>query len=144
MRFESHSPEETFSFGERIGREARPGSVYCLSGELGVGKTVFAKGFSRGLGVTETVSSPSFPILKSYEGRLRIYHFDVYRIGDPSEMEEIGYEDCFYGGEGVSLVEWPERIRELLPEDAVLVRIEKDLQKGLDYRLITVGGREEC
>ena len=93
---------------------------------------MFAQGFAAGLGITEPVSSPTFTIVQQYDGgRLPLYHFDVYRIGDVEEMDEIGYEDCFYG-EGVCLVEWPERIGEILPEEAVRVRIEKDLEKALD------------
>lgn len=136
--FESHSDEDTFRFASKMGREAVPGTVISLTGDLGCGKTVFSKGFASGLGVTEPVSSPTFTILQQYDsGRLVLYHFDVYRIGDPEEMEETGYEDCFYG-DGVTLVEWAERIRELLPEGTIQVRIEKDLEKGMDYRRIAV------
>lgn len=135
---ESCSPEDTYAFGELLGREAAPGQVYCLNGDLGVGKTVFTQGFAAGLGIKGPVNSPTFTILQQYEdGRLPFYHFDVYRIGDVSEMDEIGYEDCFYG-EGVSLVEWSGLIEELLPEDAVRITIEKDLKRGFDYRKITV------
>lgn len=137
---ETVTPRATYEFGERLGRKAQPGQVYCLDGDLGVGKTVFAQGFAAGLGITEPVSSPTFTIVQQYDGgRLPLYHFDVYRIGDVEEMDEIGYEDCFYG-EGVCLVEWPERIGEILPEEAVRVRIEKDLEKALDYRRITIEG----
>ncbi|MCI9164231.1 MAG: tRNA (adenosine(37)-N6)-threonylcarbamoyltransferase complex ATPase subunit type 1 TsaE [Lachnospiraceae bacterium] len=137
---ETVTPRATYELGERLGRKAQPGQVYCLDGDLGVGKTVFAQGFAAGLGITEPVSSPTFTIVQQYDGgRLPLYHFDVYRIGDVEEMDEIGYEDCFYG-EGVCLVEWPERIGEILPEEAVRVRIEKDLEKALDYRRITIEG----
>ena len=138
MRFESFSAEETYALGRKLGEEAKPGAVYCLSGDLGVGKTVFTKGFAVGLGVTDTVNSPTFTIVQVYNGRLPFYHFDVYRIEEPEEMEEIGYEDYFYG-EGACMIEWAELIEELIPEKAVKVRISKDLQKGTDYRLITVG-----
>ena len=118
--------------------QAKPGEVYCLSGDLGVGKTVFTKGFAAGLGITEPVSSPTFTIVQIYEeGRLPLYHFDVYRIEDIEEMEEIGYEDCFYG-EGVCLIEWAELIKEILPENCKKIRIEKALEKGYDYRKIVV------
>lgn len=137
---ETVTPRATYELGERLGRKVQPGQVYCLDGDLGVGKTVFAQGFAAGLGITEPVSSPTFTIVQQYDGgRLPLYHFDVYRIGDVEEMDEIGYEDCFYG-EGVCLVEWPERIGEILPEEAVRVRIEKDLEKALDYRRITIEG----
>ena len=136
--YESHGEEDTFALGLKLGSDARPGQVYCLNGDLGVGKTVFAKGFAKGLGIDEVISSPTFTIKKSYEeGRIPLCHFDVYRIEDEDEMEEIGYEDEFYG-DGVSLVEWAENIRGILPEDAVEVTIEKDLEKGFDYRRITV------
>lgn len=135
---ESHSPEETFALGERIGREAKPGQVYTLIGDLGVGKTVFTQGVAAGLGITGPVSSPTFTIVQIYEeGRLPFYHFDVYRIADVEEMEEIGYEDCFYG-QGLCLIEWANLIEEILPEQYTEVRIEKDLQKGFDYRKITL------
>ena len=140
MMIESFGPGNTYSLGQRLGREAKKGDIFCLNGDLGVGKTVFTQGFAAGLGITEPVNSPTFTILQQYdEGRLPLYHFDVYRIGDVSEMDEVGYEDCFYG-DGVTLIEWPERIRELLPEHVVTVTIEKNLEKGFDYRKITVEG----
>ena len=140
MMIESFGPGDTYSLGQRLGREAKKGGIFCLNGDLGVGKTVFTQGFAAGLGITEPVNSPTFTILQQYdEGRLPLYHFDVYRIGDVSEMDEVGYEDCFYG-DGVTLIEWPERIRELLPEHVVTVTIEKNLEKGFDYRKITVEG----
>lgn len=136
MIFESNSAEDTFAFGQKLAREAVPGEIICLDGDLGVGKTVFTQGFAAGLGIDDYVNSPTFNIVKEYEGgRLPLYHFDVYRIGDPSEMEEIGYEDYFYG-QGVSIVEWPGQIEELLPKEARWVRIRKDLTKGFDYRRI--------
>ena len=138
MKFESFSAEETYALGKKLGEEAKPGAVYCLSGDLGVGKTVFTKGFAVGLGVTDTVNSPTFTIVQVYNGRMPFYHFDVYRIEEPEEMEEIGYEDYFYG-DGACMIEWAELIEELIPADAVKVCISKDLQKGTDYRLITVG-----
>ena len=140
MMIESFGPGDTYSLGQRLGREAKKGDIFCLNGDLGVGKTVFTQGFAAGLGITEPVNSPTFTILQQYdEGRLPLYHFDVYRIGDVSEMYEVRYEDCFYG-DGVTLIEWPERIRELLPEHVVTVTIEKNLEKGFDYRKITVEG----
>ena len=139
---ETHSAEETFALGQRIGREALPGQVYTLIGDLGVGKTVFTQGFAKGLGVTEHVNSPTFTIVQEYEeGRLPFYHFDVYRIGDIEEMDEIGYEDYFYG-DGVCLIEWAELIEELIPKKHTAIRIEKDLEKGFDYRKITLEERE--
>ena len=143
MVIETRSPEETFETGRKLGEKAVPGQVFTLMGDLGVGKTVFTQGFAAGLGITEPVNSPTFTILQSYEGgRLPFYHFDVYRIGDVEEMEEIGYEDCFYG-EGVCLVEWADLIEEILPQCYTQVRIEKDLSRGFDYRRITVAHKGE-
>ena len=136
---ESRSAADTFAYGKALGEKAAPGEIYTLVGDLGVGKTVFTQGFAAGLGITEPVSSPTFTILQSYEeGRLPLYHFDVYRIGDVEEMEEIGYEDCFYG-EGVCLIEWADLIRVILPEDCIRITIGKDLSKGFDYRRISIG-----
>lgn len=141
--FESFCAEDTFVLGERIGREAQPGEVYTLIGDLGVGKTVFTQGVAKGLGITDHVNSPTFTIVQIYEeGRLPFYHFDVYRIGDVEEMEEIGYEDYFYGN-GLCLIEWANLIQEILPEKYVQVTIEKDLSKGFDYRRITLEKMEE-
>ncbi|HIW84344.1 MAG TPA: tRNA (adenosine(37)-N6)-threonylcarbamoyltransferase complex ATPase subunit type 1 TsaE [Candidatus Dorea gallistercoris] len=137
---ETNSERETYELGVQIGTDARPGDVYTLVGDLGVGKTVFTKGLAAGLEIREPVNSPTFTILQVYEeGRLPFYHFDVYRIGDIEEMEEIGYEDYFYGN-GVCLVEWADLIRELLPEHYTEIRIEKDLEQGFDYRRISICG----
>lgn len=137
--FETYSAKETFQLGEEFGRKATPGMIYTLQGDLGTGKTVFTQGFAAGLSITEPVNSPTFTILQEYEdGRLPFYHFDVYRIGDVEEMEEIGYEDYFYG-QGVCLIEWAELIWEILPQDCIPISIEKDLEKGFDYRKIIVG-----
>ena len=138
MVIETRSPEETFQLGEELGRKAVPGQVFTLTGDLGVGKTVFTQGLAKGLGIEEPVNSPTFTIVQVYEeGRLPFYHFDVYRIGDVEEMEEIGYEDYIYG-EGVCLIEWADLIKEILPEHYTEVKIEKDLQKGFDYRRISI------
>ena len=135
---ESFSEQDTFRIAERLGQGAEPGEIYCLDGDLGVGKTVFAKGFAAGLGIKEPVTSPTFTIVHEYEGgRLPLYHFDVYRIADPDEMYAIGFEDYFYGN-GVCLIEWSELIAELLPETARHVVIQKDLAHGLDYRRIEI------
>lgn len=143
-RLETYDPKATEVLGEKMGREAKAGQIYCLSGDLGVGKTVFTKGFAKGLDISEYVTSPTFAIVNEYEGRLPLYHFDVYRISCEEEMEDTGYEDYFYG-EGVCLVEWAELVKGLIPENAVWITIEKDYTKDNDdYRLITVrqeGGR---
>lgn len=138
MRIESNSAEDTFALGKQCGQKAAAGQVYCLYGDLGVGKTVFTQGFAAGLGIKGPVSSPTFTILQVYdEGRLPFYHFDVYRIGDIEEMDEIGYEDYFYGS-GVTMIEWANLIEEILPEHYTEIKIEKDLEKGFDYRRISI------
>lgn len=138
MVFESHGPEETRLLGRVLGENGMPGQVYTLTGDLGVGKTLFTQGFAEGLGISEPVSSPTFTIMQMYEtGRLPFYHYDVYRIADAEEMEEVGWEDYIYG-DGVCMVEWAERIREILPKDRFCIRMEKDLEKGFDYRRITL------
>ena len=140
---ETENPEETFALGQKIGRAATPGQIYTLTGDLGVGKTVFTQGVASGLGITEPVNSPTFTIVQVYEeGRLPFYHFDVYRIGDIEEMEEIGYDDYFFG-EGICLIEWAELIEEILPEHIIEITIEKNLERGFDYRKITVTGLPE-
>lgn len=136
---ESFCPQDTYELGNRLGKIAKAGQIYCLNGDLGVGKTVFTQGFANGLGIEEPVNSPTFTIVQVYEeGRLPLYHFDVYRIADSSEMEEIGYEEYFFG-EGVCLIEWSQLIEDLLPENCISIVIEKDIEKGFDYRKITVG-----
>ena len=136
---ESFKPEDTYALGQKIGKEAVAGNVFTLVGDLGVGKTVFTQGLADGLGITEPVNSPTFTIVQVYEeGRLPFYHFDVYRIGDVSEMDEVGYEEYVYG-EGVSLIEWANLIEEILPAHYTQIIIEKDLEKGFDYRRITIG-----
>ena len=135
---ESFCPEDTYAIGKALAEQVTPGSVYCLNGDLGTGKTVFTQGFAAGLGIDGPVNSPTFTILQVYEdGRLPLYHFDVYRIEDPEEMYEVGAEEYFTAG-GVCLVEWAELIREMIPENAVQITIEKDLTKGFEYRRITV------
>ena len=143
MIIETWSPEETFALGKKIGEKAQPGQIYTLTGDLGVGKTVFTQGVADGLEITEAISSPTFTIVQIYEnGRLPFYHFDVYRIGDVEEMEEIGYEDYFFGN-GICLIEWANLIREILPENLIEITIEKDLEKGFDYRRIHIEGLDE-
>lgn len=138
MIIETNSAEETFAFGKKIGEMAKPGQIYTMIGDLGVGKTVFTQGLARGLDITEPISSPTFTIIQEYEeGRLPFYHFDVYRIGDIEEMDEIGYEDYFYG-QGLTMIEWANLIEEILPPVRKEITIEKDLEKGFDYRKITI------
>ncbi len=138
MKTETFSAEETFALGQKLGQNAKAGDIYTLVGDLGAGKTVFTQGFACGLDIKEPVCSPTFTILQVYEGgRLPLFHFDVYRIEDADEMDEIGWDDCIYG-DGVSIVEWADRIRDILPESCREIRIGKDPGKGFDYREITV------
>ena len=138
MVFETFSETETYNMGKELAEKAVPGMIYCLDGDLGAGKTVFSKGFAHGLGIEEPVTSPTFTIIREYEeGRLPLYHFDVYRISDPDEMYAIGYEEYFFGN-GVCLVEWSTLIEELIPEEAVKIVITRDLSKGVDYRRIEI------
>ena len=140
---ESNSEKETWEIGNRIAQQCEAGTIVLLHGDLGVGKTVFTKGFAAGLGVEEPVNSPTFTIIQIYEsGRLPLYHFDVYRIADVEEMDEIGYEDYFFG-DGVCLIEWADLIQEILPPDVIAIEIEINLEKGFDYRKITISDPEE-
>jgi tRNA threonylcarbamoyladenosine biosynthesis protein TsaE len=136
--FISHSPEETMALGKSIAEKAAPGDIIALTGDLGTGKTVFTKGIARGLGIDEPVSSPTFTIVSEYRsGRMPLFHFDVYRIGDPEEMDEVGLDDYLSNG-GLSLIEWAELISDMLPPETVWVTIEKDLENGFDFRRITI------
>lgn len=135
--WETFCEEETFALGKKLGEQAKPGEIYCLEGDLGVGKTVFTQGFAAGLGIQGPVNSPTFTIVQEYRnGRLPLFHFDVYRISDPDEMLDIGLDEYLFSGEGVCLIEWPSRIEELLPPEVLWVRMEKDLSRGTDYRRI--------
>lgn len=138
MEIVTQSERETFEFARQMGEKASPGDIICLTGDLGTGKTIFSKGFAEGLGITETVNSPTFTIVQTYEGgRLPLHHFDVYRIGDISEMDEIGFDEFLFG-DGVCLIEWADLVEELIPDGAVTVNIRKVPEKGFDYRVITV------
>ena len=141
MVLETRSPEQTFQIGVDLAKKAVPGQVFTLTGDLGAGITVFTQGFAHGLGITEPVNSPTFTIVQVYEGgRLPFYHFDVYRIGDVEEMDEVGFDE-YVMGEGVSLIEWANLIEEILPERRTEIIIEKDLQEGFEYRRITIEER---
>lgn len=137
-QIESFSAEDTHALGKKLGENAKPGDVYTLLGDLGVGKTVLTQGIADGLGIKEAICSPTFTIVQVYdEGRMPFYHFDVYRIGDIEEMDEIGYEDYFYG-DGLTMIEWANLIEEILPSKRKEITIEKNLEKGFDYRRITI------
>lgn len=141
MTKESQNPEDTFQVGVMLGKEAKPGDVFLLSGDLGTGKTVLARGVAEGLGIREWNGSPTFTILQVYEeGRLPLYHFDVYRIEEAEEMEEVGFRDYLYG-DGVTLLEWPERVEELLEGEFTEIRLEKNIEKGFNYREIHINSR---
>ena len=135
------SEKETEKLGEKIGQAAKPGMVVALIGDLGTGKTTLTKSIARGLGVTETVTSPTFNIIREYKsGRIPLYHFDVYRIADPDEMFELGYEEYFYG-DGICVVEWADIIEELLPEDAVVIHIDRGASE--EEREYTIESEED-
>lgn len=138
MIFETFSDRETYELGMKVGQAAKPGDIVCLSGDLGVGKTVFTKGVAAGLGITDNICSPTFTIVLEYkEGRIPLYHFDVYRIEDLYEMDDIGYEEYFFG-DGLCMVEWGRMVSELLPDNTTYIDIEKNPEKGFDYRKITI------
>ena len=138
MVIESYSEKETYDFAYELANKAKKGDIYALIGDLGVGKTAFTKGFAEGLGIKEPIVSPTFTFVQIYDdGRMPLYHFDVYRIGDVSEMDEIGYEDYFYG-DGVSIMEWANLVEDILPDNVVRITISKELSKGLDYRRIDI------
>lgn len=143
-RIEMFSAAQTEALGEEMGQAAKPGEIYCLSGDLGVGKTVFTKGFAKGLGITEPITSPTFAIVNEYAGTLPLYHFDVYRISCEEEMEDTGYEEYFYGN-GICLVEWAELVQGLMPQDAIWITIEKDYtQENDDFRRIIIRQEEKA
>lgn len=135
--YETQSEKETYEMGYQLAKSSKAGDIFCLLGDLGVGKTVFSKGFAAGLGITEPITSPTFTIVQVYDGEKPLYHFDMYRIEDEDELEMIGYEDYFFG-KGVCLVEWANNVEDVIPEYAKWITIEKDLEKGFDYRKITV------
>ena len=139
--WESEREEESFQLAKKLGEKAKKGDIYCLEGELGTGKTVFAKGFAKGLEIEEIVDSPTFTIVKEYQGREKLYHFDVYRIEDVEELQEIGFSEMI-SGDAICLIEWASQIEEEIPENAKWISIEKDLEKGFDYRRICMGERK--
>ena len=135
---ETNSAYETFELGKKLGSKAKAGEIICLNGDLAVGKTVFTQGFASGLGITEQISSPTFTIVQEYtKGRLPLYHFDIYRLSDISELDEIGYEEYFFS-DGVCLVEWGNLFPEIFPEQTTCITIKKNMEKGFDYREIEI------
>ena len=143
MIIETFDSKQTYELGYKLGCEAKAGDIYCLDGELGVGKTVFTQGFAKGLGIEEPINSPTFTIVQEYtQGRIPLYHFDVYRVANPEEMDYIGCDEYFFGG-GICLIEWGELISDIIPDNAVWIKIEKDLNKGINYRKITIGDAQK-
>lgn len=138
--YESFSENDTFEIAKNIAKELKKGNIVCLDGDLGVGKTIFAKGFAKGLGIEDDITSPTFTLVQSYESLDNVlHHFDVYRISDESEMDEIGYEEYFFS-DAICLIEWSSLIPDLIPENAIRISIEKDMEKGFDYRNINIEG----
>ena len=135
---DSFRTEDTFQIGYNMGLNAKKGEVYCLSGDLGVGKTVFTQGFAKGLGIEDAVNSPTFTIVQQYEGsKMPFYHFDVYRIAEADEMYEIGYDE-YIDGDGVCVIEWPQLIDEILPKNRYNITITKNYNEHDDYREIVI------
>ncbi|MCL1884555.1 MAG: tRNA (adenosine(37)-N6)-threonylcarbamoyltransferase complex ATPase subunit type 1 TsaE [Defluviitaleaceae bacterium] len=136
MKFESFSAEETMKIAHDFGKNAKGGEIFCLSGDLGAGKTVFAQGFAKGIGYEGRVTSPTFTIMNQYEGgRLPMYHFDLYRLEGEADLESIGYEEYFFSG-GVSLVEWPERAEVFFSQNVSYIKIISDASRGDNFRVI--------
>ena len=132
MEIKTHSEKETFELGKRIANAVNPGTVILFYGDLGAGKTVMTKGIAAGLGITEMITSPTFTIMQEYEGgRMPLYHLDVYRIEDPDEMEEVGLNEYIYGN-GLTVIEWAEQIEDILPDDAIKITIERNVENPED------------
>ena len=138
MVFEINSVEQTTQLGINLGRLLNAGDIVCLTGDLGTGKTHITKGIAKGLNIDDNITSPTFTIVNEYDsGRLKLNHFDVYRVSDPDEVYAIGFDDYIFS-DAVSVIEWANYIEEILPEDLLHIKIEKDLSKGEDYRKITI------
>lgn len=137
MIYISNSVEETKKIAADFAKTLKAGDVICMYGDLGAGKTAFAQGLARGMEIDAPVTSPTFTIVNEYDGALPLYHFDVYRVADDDELYEIGYEEYVYGG-GVSVIEWPQLIEDMLPEKRYEITITRNYDKGEDYRMIEV------
>lgn len=140
MIYTSDSTECTKQIAADFSKQLKPGDVLCLYGDLGAGKTAFVQGLTKGLCITGHVSSPTFTIVNEYDGQVPVYHFDVYRIGDAEEMDEIGFDEYIYGN-GISVIEWPQNIQEILPEKRYDITIAKDYTKEENYRIIQIEKR---
>ena len=137
MIYESYSETDTAGIAEEIAEKIVPGDIICLNGDLGAGKTVFTSALAKALGVSEYISSPTFTIVNEYSGKMPVYHFDAYRIADSDEMFEIGFEE-YISGEGLCIIEWSVNIADILPSDRYEITIERDYEKGENYRVISV------
>ena len=135
MRVISSSEQETRELGKRMAGKVTPGTIISLRGSLGAGKTVFAKGFAEGLGITEAIVSPTFTLVQEYDGRLKLYHLDLYRLSGEDEFESMGGEDFLYS-DGVALIEWSEKIEDMLPDDTIFINItiNEDLTRSIEIR----------
>lgn len=144
MIIEVYSVQEMMRLAENLAEKAKEGQIYCLVGDLGVGKTVFTKGFAKGLGIVEDITSPTFTIVNEYNSsKAPFYHFDVYRLNSADEFYDVGFEEYFYSN-GICLIEWADMIPEFIPNDAIWIKIEKDLSKQEDYRIIEVDHENTC
>lgn len=137
MDFLIDSVEKTLALGIKIGELVKPGDVICLTGDLGTGKTHLTKGIAKGLNVEANITSPTFTIVNEYEGRLKLYHFDVYRVNDPDEIYAIGFDEYIFS-DGVSIIEWANYIEELIPLEHLSINIQKVPEIGVDFRKIEI------
>ncbi|HOE21609.1 MAG TPA: tRNA (adenosine(37)-N6)-threonylcarbamoyltransferase complex ATPase subunit type 1 TsaE [Spirochaetota bacterium] len=134
VHYITNSQEETFDVGYELGKKAKKGDIFGLIGDLGTGKTILAKGIAKGLGIDEEITSPTFTLLEVYEAAIPLYHFDLYRISDDSELENLFFEEYWYD-DGVSVIEWAERAMKRLPNDIFIIRLE---YTGKNRRKITI------
>ncbi|HOM87024.1 MAG TPA: tRNA (adenosine(37)-N6)-threonylcarbamoyltransferase complex ATPase subunit type 1 TsaE [Spirochaetota bacterium] len=134
VHYTTSSQEETFAVGYELGKKAKKGDIFCLIGDLGTGKTILAKGIAKGLGINEEITSPTFTLLEVYEAAIPLYHFDLYRISDDSELENLFFEEYWYG-DGVSVIEWAERAMKRLSNDIFIIRLS---YTGKNRRKITI------
>ena len=137
LKIKLNGLKETKEFGIKLGKLLKSGDILCLNGDLGAGKTTLTKSVGLGLGVEDYITSPTFALINEYEGRLRVYHFDVYRLENVEELYDLGFDEYFYG-KGVSIIEWAEKIEKLLPKDRIVLDIEKGI--GIDDRIINITG----
>jgi len=140
MNFVTNTVDETIDIGIKIGRALKPGDIVCLDGDLGSGKTHLTKGIALGLGISEHITSPTFNIVNEYEGRLKFYHFDVYRVNDPDEIAAIGFDEYIFS-DAASVIEWSDYIRELIPEEHIQINIAKESETRRNISIEWCGSR---